>query len=253
MPSDELELRRPPANGRRPKPGPGTARPAGLQPRPTGTLETWAHLDPTGLSPRLVRVARLVPGVSAVEHRVLAPLEARLLQVLFSRASHLLERERIVPAPPRDVPLSEVIEDATDQTPRAVRDQLFDTVLSRLVHDELRILGALADGTVFPLVNVTAPRRTDDTPVLTNASTVGRVAGVAVPERTPVYVTNLLHLGLARVGPADDNLGYDRLLTEPEVAAARREADDRRRLRRARIERRTLRVTEFGHELWESR
>ena len=57
--------------------------------------------------------------------------------------------------------------------------------------------------------------------VLENASSVGRAAGVALPEYVHLYVSHLRRLGLVEPGPEDQSLKdeYDILLTEPKLRA----------------------------------
>jgi hypothetical protein len=89
--------------------------------------------------------------------------------------------------------------------------------------------------------------------VLANASTVGRAAGVQLPEATAAYVTHLRVLGLVEEGPADDALAvrYDILLGDPEVRGAEEQARGEGRLG-ARTVRRTVRLSALGRELWDA-
>ena len=82
--------------------------------------------------------------------------------------------------------------------------------------------------------------------MLHNASTVGKAAGVTLPERTPLYVSRLLAFGVAEIGEEDPGLAtqYDILLTEDYVRAAEEQA------KRAKHLRHTLRVSDFGSRFW---
>lgn len=258
MSSNDVQLHRPRPMPR-PRPGPGTGdvkrrRPL---PDPQGTIAGWAELDPTGVTSRVVRFAQRWPGVAWWDQRVAAPIEARLLQVALVRAQTLLDPHDLeVPEPPATRRLTDMIEESLEQTPTTSKDELYTAMLGRLVHDEVRILAALSDGSVYPLVHIAAAHSCDRGVgyVLANASSVGRMAGVVLPTRTQVYVSNLIHLGLATVGPQDKTLKqeYELLLTESYVIAARTIGDDRRKIFKSRIVRRSLRISDFGRELWDA-
>jgi hypothetical protein len=86
-------------------------------------------------------------------------------------------------------------------------------------------------------------------PVLENASRIGRLAGVALPDLTPTYVAHLLSLGLERTEAAGDHLGdyFQALLAEPLVlrALARANADGST----PRVVRLALSLTPLGERL----
>jgi hypothetical protein len=137
-------------------------------------------------------------------------------------------------------------------SPAQSRTALHLLLLQSIVPDEVRIFAALSDGSAYPVLHVGEPGVSGATPlVLQNASTVGRAAGVAVPQRTPVYVTRMIGLGLIVLGPEDTSMrdDYEMLLTDSAVHAAITSRS--RGLRPARIVRRTLRISELGREVWE--
>jgi Abortive infection alpha len=138
-------------------------------------------------------------------------------------------------------------------TPAESRRALHELLVSELVPDEARILSALSDGSTYPLVHIAEPGvGNTQQRVLENASSVGRAAGVALPDRVHVYVSHLLRLGLVESGPEDHSLRdeYDILLTEPRIRATIEST--RKGPRGARIVRRTVRMSDLGRELWEA-
>lgn len=193
-------------------------------------------------------IEQVVAGWGRVEDAMLRELKARLDQL---------------DAPPRrpsgpgsavrsDTParlLDALLAESIDADSAQSRDALYTSLLLRLVPDEARILAALADGTRYPLVHIKT-RSNGGRTVLANASTVGRAAGVQVPEAASAYVGHLRALGLAEEGPADDSLSvqYDILLGEPGVRHPEDEADVGRL--GTRVIRRTLRISALGRELW---
>lgn len=216
----------------------------------------------------MMNLARLVPGVRYVE-RELAGVERVLLRE-FRRRLNSVAEDRFeegtsrssgtsnvsLPVPSAPQTLTETMERmlrrSMDQTPSDSRRSLFERVIRHLVPDEARILAALADGSTYPLLDVTAPALGNaGRLILRNASNVGRAAGVAEPSLVPIYVTHLLQLGLADTGQEDSDLQdeYEILLTESLVKSAYAEADKAAR-RSPRIVRGTLRISALGRDFW---
>ncbi len=148
--------------------------------------------------------------------------------------------------------LSDLLGRGVRHSTESSRDELFHHILDQLVPDEARILAALAPGRPAALVHVYAPTGvgTKGEALLQNASLVGRTANVALPRLTPTFVGHLLGLGLVEIGPEDDGLkeDYQILQADTDVLAAIRSAS--RGPIPARVERRTLRLTDFGRQLW---
>lgn len=139
-------------------------------------------------------------------------------------------------------------------SPTDSRNNLHLALLTNLLPDEARILAALSDGSAYPVIDVAEPVIGSSTAfVMVNASTVGRAAGVSLPDHTPLYVSRLIQAGLAVTGPEGGNRMYDdyeMLLTDASVNLA--VASARRGMRSARVVRRTLRITELGQQLWDA-
>lgn len=151
-----------------------------------------------------------------------------------------------------DDAMSRLLERASEQTTAGGRHVLFAKIIEQIVPDEARIVSALSDGSSSPLVHV---RRRSIGPqpavaVLENMSLVGRTANLALPHLTPNYVGHLLSLGLVETGPEDPSMKaeYEILLADMAVLAAIKRAS--RRAMGARVERRTLRLSILGRELW---
>jgi hypothetical protein len=212
-------------------------------------------------------LARRLPGAPAVESE-LGRLERSLLTELRRRLDTVdpLDDGRAdvpVEKPARDAPpprqteplrvvMAELLGRSLEQTKQRAREYLYLALLRQLVPDEARILAALADGSVYPVIHVdcrtgvSGSRR-----VLSHASTVGRAAGVAVPASVPRYLSRLLHFDLVEPGDEDPALAvqYDILLTD----AALREAEEAARLGgRPRFVRRTVRISPLGRDLWDA-
>jgi hypothetical protein len=210
-----------------------------------------------GLVRDVTAIARVIPGVRFAE-RQLRGVERVALRELSARIEDAAPPPQ--QPPPRaaaangahDTPaerLDQLLRRSMDQTPDQSHDSLVEVVLGAIVPDEARVISALADGSVYPLVHVNAggvgrtPRR-----VLSNASNVGRRAGVALPDRVPAYVTHLLSLGLIEIGPEDSSIHdeYEILLTDETVRRARERAGDQR----VRYARHTVRISDLGKEFW---
>jgi hypothetical protein len=146
--------------------------------------------------------------------------------------------------------MAELLNRSIDHNREHSKEYLFTGIVSQLLPDEARILAALSDGTRFPVVHV-LPRGGAAEPVLRNASTVGKAAGVAAFRFVPHYLTRLHGLGLVRIEAEDEDLAvqYDILLTEDVVQQAVEHARGRRRLA-PHVERRTVVLSELGEQFW---
>lgn len=241
---------------------PGPVGPAESLVAQAGLLARWATRTGT-------EIARLLPGAAAVQSE-LEVLERSVLGELRRRLDNIdplpgarpedepeQVRPRPAPPPPKQteplrVAMAELLSRSVEQTAQRAREYQFLAILRQLLPDEARILAALSDGTAYPLVHVdcrtgvSTSRR-----LLSNASTVGRGAGVAVPAAVPRYLGHLRGLDLVELGEADPALGvqYEILLTDPRVRAAE---DAARAEGRPRIVRLTVRISEFGRDLWDA-
>jgi len=158
-----------------------------------------------------------------------------------------------VSAPTVEEKMTALLSRSMHDTPTESRRTLHEVLVGELVPDEARILSALSDGSSYPLVHIAGPGvGSYQKLVLENASSVGRAAGVALPDRVHLYVSHLRRLGLVEVGPEDHSLKdeYDILLTEPNLRALI--AATGKGPRGARIIRRTVRMSDLGRELWEA-
>jgi hypothetical protein len=211
-----------------------------------------------GLVRDVTALARAVPGVRFAE-RQLRGVERVALRELSARI------EEAAPPPPPPTQMQTPTQNGTSETPSERLDHLLrrslhqtpdeshaslvEVVLQSIVPDEARIISALSDGSSYPVVHVTAggvgrPARR----VLSNASSVGRAAGVALPDRVPAYVTHLEALGLVEIGPEDESIhdDYEILITDHTVRKARDRAGDKR----VRFPRHTVRISDLGMEFW---
>ena len=145
--------------------------------------------------------------------------------------------------------LTDLLVVSTEQSADDARQRVYASVLRELQPDEARILAALSDGTRYAVLHVVTRLHLGQSgpALLENASTVGRAAGVALPDMVPWYVGHLIRLGLAVVGPEARDLSdtYDILETEPHVREAQA-ADVNTKLVR-----RSVRITPFGARLWD--
>lgn len=225
--------------------------------------------DVFGSITRTIRqTVRAIPGVRPVEAQADAARRLMLAeaQKRFDGADPPRPSPRTITAPvsevPRPVPTGRPPIDKTLQalltasmrnTPEASRRLLHEALIGELVPDEARILSALSDGSTYALVHI-SQRGIGGyrDPILENASSVGRAAGVALPEYVHLYVSHLRRVGLVEAGPEDPSLKdeYDILLTEPKLLATI--ASIGKGPLGARIIRRTVRISDLGRELWDT-
>jgi hypothetical protein len=214
-------------------------------------------------------LARRLPGGAALQREVQRLQDAALVEVrrlldvpegvaMGSRATPEEQRAMYLvqnssgSEPLRDA-MSELLERSVEVDRSASRDYLYGNIMSQLVPDEARILSALADGTQFAVIDVVAKPfgRSVTRSVLTNASTVGRSAGVVTPDNVPTYVTRLQTFGLVEFGPPDDALSmqFDILAADSKVQAAQATIESGH-LGSPRLVRKSLAISQFGREFW---
>jgi hypothetical protein len=213
------------------------------------------------------RIARQLPGVGLVEHQAQRIGQAAVgeLRRLFDippqfagagpeerRVMLLVQNADADPAPLRTA-MSELLSRADESTAGSSRDYLFGTIVSQLVPDEARILGTLAKGEPYAVVDVVAKHfgRSATRTVLANASLLGGAAGVSPAGNVATYLSRLHGLGLVEFGPAADELSddYDRLAVDSAVQEAR-VAIDHDRLGSARLIRKSVALSPLGREFW---
>lgn len=185
----------------------------------------------------LVDVARQLLGVTELERwigmpdRTGGPTDEEEADSLRRRGARLLER-------------SEALEAQGDVHPA------FDRILTQLSPDEARILRLLATEGPQASVDVRTwrPLGIGSRVVAPGLSMIGRHAGCIRSERVPAYLANLYRLGLIWFSrdPVPQALkSYQVLEAQPDVIAARKEAD------RAQVKRRSVRMTPFGEQFCE--
>lgn len=180
-----------------------------------------------------------------------------ILGVRFDGRAAAPQELRAPTAPERDGlqhTMGTLLERSNEQTTTASRRELFAKMLDQIVPDEARMISALSDGSSSTLLHVyrRAAGRQAAVAVLENMSLIGRTANLALPHLTPNYVGHLLALGLLEIGPEDPTMKaeYEILAADMAVLAAIKRAS--RGAIGARIERRTLRLSILGRELWAS-
>jgi len=202
------------------------------------------------------------PGVSAslgITERELARVEGLVWREVRTRMDAAAGPVPVGPTaagsgPSEEAPrelLAKLLTVSIEQSAQEARLRLFIQLLAQLHPDEARILAALSDGTQYPVINVATRGSLGSMGpvILENASTVGRSAGVALPDWVPTYVTHLQQLQLVSVGPESYALadGYEILLTEAVVRQAQIDAGPH-----SRIVRRSLRLSGLGRDLWDN-
>lgn len=215
-------------------------------------------LDPFGLIPRAVGTVRFGLNVASRAAGVLNQLAQGATSPQAPReltagpsAGHTDEH-----AAPRTLSdkMDELQRRALEHSTTSSRTELFHRILDQIVPDEARILSALSDGSVSPLVHVRALTATGGAgpTLLQNASLVGRTANLALAGLTPVYVGHLLSLGLVEVGPEDPALKdeYQILTADSDVLKAIKAGS--RGMLPARVDKHTLRLSALGRALWQA-
>ncbi|TNC28271.1 DUF4393 domain-containing protein [Amycolatopsis alkalitolerans] len=216
-----------------------------------GRLAGWAARTGISAGRRLPGVENATEGLRLVERQVLSTLRRRLDRiddpyvVALTAASTESNGsgQLVVMAEPLRAAMRELLDrSATFDRDRA-REYLYATVLRDLTPDEARILAVLAGGEAYPAVDVVAR---GDRILLRNASTVGKAAGVTLPDEVPSYLTRLAGFGLVDITAEDAALSsqYEILTTDELVRAVRAAA------KRAKLVRHAVRLSRFGTRFW---
>lgn len=216
-------------------------------------------------------LARRLPGGDALQREVKRLQDAALTEVrrildvpegvaVGSRATTEEQRAMYLvqnssgTEPLREA-MSELLERSVEVDRTASRDYLYGNIISQLVPDEARILAALSDGTKYAVLDVVAKPfgRSVARSVLSNASTVGRAAGVVTTDNVPTYLTRLHNFGLIEFGPPDDEISiqYDILGADSEVQAAQSVAE-KRHIGTPRLVRKSVAISQFGQDFWKA-
>ena len=132
----------------------------------------------------------------------------------------------------------------------------FVEIIKQLTPDEAKLVGLFIQDVALPLLNVRweykdpTPEKNGGKEVLVNFSLLGVITGCEFPQLTPTYIDNLCRLGLAEVPAMLEYTGkgvYDTLENAPEVQQQKIQIEQNPELK-VRIERKALRVTEFGKQ-----
>jgi hypothetical protein len=215
------------------------------------------HSEPITISFDLDDAADVVKGVWRTSWSVAGWAERQALGLLRARLEATKPAEPSTPEPldfarQLHAKMNDLLSRAIAQSSTSSRLEIFNKILDGLVPDEARIVSALSDGAVEPLINVYARTRggLSGEVVLENVSLVGRTANLALPALTPIYVGHLLAMGVVETGPecVDLSEGYEILAADTTVLQAIKESS--RGPLPARVERRILRLSDFGRELW---
>ncbi len=214
------------------------------------------------------RFARQLPGAEYAEEQ-LQSIEARAMRELKQRLESIDDRR--LPAPehpvsgghhalfrgphPRSI-LAGLLAEADDQTAEQARLSVYSHILSQLVPDEARLLGALSDGVEHPLLHVgIGPPFGTPRPLAENFSNLGKTASLKLKERTPKYITHMRSLELLEEGPEDKEqdikyqiLESDKGLREVTQAAEKGTAPGIG----VRYIRRVIRIAPLGEAIWQT-
>jgi len=228
--------------------------------------------DPGASSAALAnRLLAKLPGgaivqdqIDKVERRLLSELKTRLdrlegggeptVQVVaFSMETQVQRSAARELREPAEM-LRELLAASSESTKEQAELAYYSSLVRALLPDEARILSALSDGGVYPLINLIAlsklgiPTHT----VLENTCTVGRAAGVLLPEMTRGYIQRLMAAGLVETGPEDYTMTTKYEILETDDVVRKLINQMKAAGQRSQIKRRVLKMSELGRNLWEA-
>ncbi len=190
------------------------------------------------------------------ESWALAELKQRLdsMSDSFPDGITAADIEAAQPRPPVDM-MARLLRDSQGVDPDAAQAQLYRQILARMLPDQAAMLALLAAKGSAPLCHVAAgrlPAGPVNLVVLSNATSLGRDAGVLLRDLVPHYVSGMLAMGVFEAGPEDDALAdqYELLMADTQIRTTMT------RIRRdmkmyPRLQRFSIRLSDFGEALWQ--
>ena len=256
-------------NPPRPRPGPTPATAAETVTVEPGNAVVTAARVGRLLGRSYLRMAKQLPGVSALEghaqrlRRAASGEFARLLEM----PQHLtgvanLDEHRVMtliyhtgsdPEPLRSA-MTELLDRSSAADSDQSREYLFGSIVSQLVPDEARVLAALAGGRTFAALDVLSKptgRSGHDRLVLANVSTIGVAAGITAPADVATYLGRLQGFGLIDVtyDPTHLDSQFESLMGDPRVIAARASIEAERQ-GSVKSVRKAVALSPLGREFW---
>lgn len=186
--------------------------------------------------------------------------ESWALTELKQRLDALENRPQRSPPTPHDgeprpaAQLADLIERSRQIDPDNAVRALYKQTLDRLVPDQVSMLALLADRGGAPLVHVAAsrlPAGPVSMMVLSNASGLGRDAGVLLRQYVPHYISTLIALDVFEVGAEDSALEneYELLMADTQLRTAITRVREELRMY-PRVQRYSVRLSNYGAALW---
>lgn len=218
------------------------------------------------------RIIAKLPGGAIVQEQI-DKVEKRLLSELKSRLDRLdgeqqttvqvvafsMESGETSHAPTRELRepgemLRQLLQASSEQSKEQAQLNYYSLLLRNLLPDEARILSALSDGSSYPLISLIALSKLGmaSHTVLEYTCSVGRAAGVLLPEMTRGYLQRLAAAGLVETGPEDYALTTKYEMLETDDVLRKLMAQMKTAGQRSQIKRRTLKISELGRNLWEA-
>lgn len=212
---------------------------------------------------RVSQIAHGLPGaqfarrqIERVETRVLGELKARMEGIEPAAPGRTGEGAPDATGPHSLTEhMAMLMERAAEQTREQALEDLFRQIITELVPDEARILGALSDGTDYPMLHVGIGPRVGPTTrrIAENISNIGKPAGVKLLEQVPAYIAHLRALNLVESAPEDKDfeIKYQILESDLTVKQALEQAQPGA-VSSVRYLRRRLRLSAFGRQFWQA-
>lgn len=150
--------------------------------------------------------------------------------------------------------LRNLLERAVDQSREQAENEFFNHLLNQLVPDEARILAALADGSSYPVINVTTSSRLGlgNHLAVEYVCSIGKKCGIKAQLLAIDYIRHLVQLGLVTVVNelAGDQTAYQMLESESVIRTTMDAA--KAKGQRAQMVKRALKMSTSGERFWEA-
>lgn len=160
-----------------------------------------------------------------------------------------------LPLSPADM-FMHLLDKSIDMSRKQAMEALYLSILHQITPDEVRIIAALSEGDHVPMLHVgasVAPVGPITQRVYSNASNIGKDAGVLLPKETARYITRLRELDVISAAGEDkeQKTRYEILESDQQVREACNHVENTLKMK-PRIIRRRIFLSEFGLGLWQA-
>lgn len=206
-----------------------------------------SSLSPSGLRAKLQQLLLQLPPVQRADER-LHQVEQDVLQNLKLRLE-ALDTPGELAGPPET--LGQLLEVSMEQSQAQAQVMLVRQILAGLTADEARILAALSDGSIFPMLTVYSGGRFSRGAVVYRHSNVGRAAGTQCTDMIGYYLHRLFERGWVMATGFEESKRTDYELLEGDSGFRKSLGQLQQHWPKLKPQREAVCFSPLGHQLWQ--